>query len=424
MNDSTPRTFPSIWAKVGDWDYYVTTMTYADVAIYVRRPKQTSEKEDFKNWLQRELDDTRLRTISQYLVDQNQRFFNAIVVGIFAGDPEWYPVSISKGPTLGDVEIDERAKTSIGILRLIGSEEAFAIDGQHRVEAIKHAIKINSRLKTEEQCVIFVAHKTDKLGHERTRRLFTTLNKYARPVSTGEIVALDEDDAFAIVTRRLMEEYKPLRGGFVTFTKRQNLPVNDKKGITTTVALYQLIQALALPKGSKERAQLKIGPPKSEKINAINKGHRAFWNALIRHVPELKRVSNSKPDEELAGEYRTANGGHVLFRPAGQQAFTNAVRTMMDRGIKLNTAVRDLASTVLRLNADPWPGVLWDPLAKTMITKKAKLSENLFLYMVGQPTSHPSYDLNEEFRKATGADLRPAKQYLTTYTEETSEKDA
>ena len=50
----------------------------------------------------------------------------------------------------------------------------------------------------DEVSVIFVAHEATSQGLERTRRLFTTLNKTDRPVSKGDIIALDEDDVVAI----------------------------------------------------------------------------------------------------------------------------------------------------------------------------------------------------------------------------------
>jgi DNA sulfur modification protein DndB len=395
------QTFPSIKADLGDWTYFATTMTFAEVAKWIKRPDKTKEKDkDFKKWLQREIDSKRLNKIAKYLIEQKQRFFNAIVVGIFDGEPRWYPVSVSRTPTLGDVELSERAKTSMGVLELRGDEEAFPIDGQHRVEAIKEALKLDASVADDELCVIFVAHKTNKKGRERTRRLFTTLNKYARPVSIGEIVALDEDDVFAITTRKIVDEYEPLNKGFVTFTKTPNLPANDEKGITTTVALYQLVDTLALPKGSR-RYKLKVGPPEEETIQEIYESHCEFWNYLIKYVPALEQVTSSSPEMRLAGEFRE-NGGHLLFRPVGQQAFATAVRIMMDRDIEMDRAVLLLSSTELRLGAKPWRHVLWNPSTNNMITKHKKLAYNLFLHMAGQELSPKDYsyeDLLTDYRK-------------------------
>ena len=53
-------------------------------------------------------------------------------------------------------------------LRLDGTQTFFAIDGQHRVEGIKQALKKNSELEKEEVSIIFVAHQNDSSGMERT----------------------------------------------------------------------------------------------------------------------------------------------------------------------------------------------------------------------------------------------------------------
>jgi DNA sulfur modification protein DndB len=403
MSTDNTKTFPSIRADMGAWTYFITTLTFADVAAFIKRPKQTSEDEELKDWLQREIDPDRLKNIANYLIEHEQHFFNAIVVGIYGGEPQWYPVSVSGSPTLRDVNISERTRTSMGILCLTGDEEAFPIDGQHRVEGIKIALEHDINLANEEQCIIFVAHHTDKAGHERVRRLFATLNRYARPVSKGEIIALDQDDAFAIVTRKLTEEFAPLRRNrFATFTKTTNVPPNDKKGITTILALYDLVKTIAAPKtiaGNVERNKLIIGPPKAERINEIYKQQIAFWDSIKKHVPEIRSVINSR---KTAGDYRKDTGGHLLFRPVGQMAFANAVRIMMDRKVSMDDAVATLSKLPLELEKRPWRHVLWNPDQEKVINSNNTLAQNLFLYMLGQEPLPKKYDVEEKYKKALG----------------------
>lgn len=408
MDNSNHRMFPSLRALTGDWVYYATTMTFADINASVLPIEKIQERKDLKTWLQRKLTPKRKKEISHYLSTQKQHFFNAIVVGVFKGDPEWYPVTVNESPTLGLLELDDRTRTALGLLRLRGDEQIFAIDGQHRVEGIKAALTEKSSLASEEQCVIFVAHRTNEDGRERTRRLFSTLNRYAKPVSKGEIIALDEDDAFAIVTRKLMYEYPPLslRKGFVTFTTTTNIPASDEVCITTALALYDMVQILALPKGSRDRSKLKIGPPDAERVQETYKSQRSYWNSLRKHVSEIKETTDSNPKSKVAGRYRTQDGGHVLFRPFGQKAFTSAVRIMMDRSISLDAAVKALSKAPLDLDSAPWSGVLWNPIAKKVIWGNDTLAQNLFLYMLGQDLPQKSksepYDLVEEYRKALG----------------------
>lgn len=48
--------------------------------------------------------------------------------------------------------------------------------------------------------MLFAANLTrQEQERERTHRLFTTLNKSAKPVAKADIIALDEDDTMAII---------------------------------------------------------------------------------------------------------------------------------------------------------------------------------------------------------------------------------
>jgi len=65
----------------------------------------------------------------------------------------------------------------------------------------------------------------------RTRRLFTTLNKTAKAVTKGEIIALDEDDVMAIVVRNLVENHPHFTEQRVLIVAQANLPAtNDVHG--------------------------------------------------------------------------------------------------------------------------------------------------------------------------------------------------
>ena len=94
------------------------------------------------------------------------------------------------------------------------------------------------------QSVIFVGHKQTPAGERRTRRLFTTLNKTAKPVSKNEIIALDEDDVMAIIARRLVEFHPWFQGKRVAFNPTANLAATDTHSLTTIVNLYDVLTIL------------------------------------------------------------------------------------------------------------------------------------------------------------------------------------
>lgn len=392
--------FPCLRASMGDWWYYVTVMTLKDVNRYIQHIDKIHLRAELKTWLQREIAPERLEQIADYLLSQKQHFFNAIVAGIYQGAPDWYPLSIGENLAMPDVSLLPNDKASLGFLSLSGDEQIFAIDGQHRVEGIREALKQDTGLGAEQQCVIFVSHQETPKGRKRTRRLFSTLNKYAKPVSKGEIVALSEDDTFAIVTRKLIDEYAPLNIDFVPLTKTANIPTGEKRCVTTVLGLYDLVRTLTLTRRDPRKESLEVGPPKAANIKEIFKLSRDFWELLCTNVRPIRRVAASKPADELARNYRTEDGGHVLFRPVGMKAFAKAARTMVDRGRSWDFAVERLSKTELQLDEIPWAGVLWNSEARNIINGNEKLAQNLFLYMARQPLLPGDYDLLKQYRRA------------------------
>ena len=404
-----PTLFPCLRSRMGDWWYYITIMTFDEVKNWVKNVDQIHERKELKSWIQRELRPKRLEEIADYLSSQRQHFFNSVVVGIYRGEPGWYPIQVEKNLAMPMVELPEGSQNAFGFLLLSGDEEIFALDGQHRVEGIRLALAQKPSLSKDQQSVIFVAHQETEKGRERTRRLFSTLNKYARPVSKGELVALSEDDTFAIVTRKIIDEYQYLNISFVPLTKTANIPSNDSKCITTVLGLYDLIQKISLKRGSRDKRKLETGPADNERVQEIFSLACLFWDLLRKSVKEIKEVSDSPPNEQLAAKYRRENGGHLLFRPVGMKAFAQATRTLVDRGMTFQKAVALLSRTNLDLNTCPWSGVLWNSVANTMINKYSRLAHNLFLYMGGQPCEPESYNLLSEYRRALdnpGADLQ------------------
>lgn len=190
---------PTLKGYIGDWNYYVSLMPFKEVAQRVSLADEIHKDKGLSRMIQRKVSN-RTKDIVEYLKTQEQRFFNSIILGIYGGSPHWQEMDIDKKQIdLTEEQLDYLNRT-FGILTLSGTEKIFAIDGQHRSKAIKDAILENKSLEDEEIAVIFVAHKKTKEGEIRTRRLFSTLNRYAKPVNTSEIIALDEEDNCAIIT--------------------------------------------------------------------------------------------------------------------------------------------------------------------------------------------------------------------------------
>ncbi|MGD0487875.1 MAG: DGQHR domain-containing protein [Syntrophorhabdales bacterium] len=395
---------PAIRARMGNWWYYITTMTFKEVAERVKRVRDIHESKSLKTWIQRELKEGRTREIAEYLNSQPQRFFNAVVLGLFQGTPDWYPISVSTGHVETGVELEERVRSAFGLIKLTGHEQIFAIDGQHRVEGIKMALGLDggSKLAGEELTVIFVAHNTDELGRQRTRRLFTTLNKYAKPVSEGEIVALSEDDTFAIVTRKLVDEYPGLNSEFVPLYKTANIPAQDKRSLTSLISLYRLVRVISVPYGGRASSRLVKGPSDPTTISEFYIQVTEFWEAIKACFGQVAEVCDSRPEAEIAAKYRHRNGGHFLFRPFCLVAFARAVSVLMRRGFSVAEAVKTLATAPFEISEDPWRHVVWNPTKCNMINKNEPLVRNLLLHLAKQALAPKDFDLKAEYANAVG----------------------
>lgn len=175
---------PAIKAGMGVWKYYISTMTYAQIASYIKWPDELYMSEKFSDMVQKSIA-SNSKAICGYIETEKERFFNSLVLAVYGGEPQWYE---------GVFEQEGEEFYNIGVLEFTGEEKIFPVDGQHRVAAIKQIVGKGEKKLYEEIPVIFIAHEDSDEGRKRTRRLFTTLNRYAKPVSLSDIIALDEDD--------------------------------------------------------------------------------------------------------------------------------------------------------------------------------------------------------------------------------------
>jgi len=387
---------PGLRAHMGNWMFYITFMKMKDIACRIRVAQDIHSSRVLKELLQRQLS-SRSNELKDYLVTRPQRFFNALVVGTYAGNPQWNELAIRlpKFREAASVEVEEGA---LGILSLAGTETFFAIDGQHRVVGIREAVKVKPSLGDEEVCVIFVAGVTaehredDPEGFERTRRLFTTLNRYAKPVSKRDIIALDEDDVIAIVTRQLVEEY-PLFRDKVSVKLANNIPTTDKRSLTTIAALYDANDQY-LRNVLRGWTKFKKYRPEDSTIEEFYRSCTDLWDALTLAFPPLKVVKDARAVEDLAGPYRNERGGHLLFRPVGLLLAVRVIKHHCESGESLANAVGRIAKAPMDLAKEPWVGLLWDRQNKRIITapENQKAAERVLFYSSGGKLSRLNSD--------------------------------
>lgn len=389
MKENRKLLFPALRCVMGDSIYYATFMTFRDIDDWIKPTDEVHPNRELSAWIQRQLMGKHANKIANYLTSQKERFFSAIVVGIYGGEPSWSPLSVHGGP--GGEELTQKdtddLESSVGLLKFSGTESVFAIDGQHRVAGIKKAVQESSELLEDEIVALFVGHEKSPEGIVRTRRLFTTLNKTAQKIKPADRIALDEDDGFAIVTRRLVNEFSPLnKPRLVHFSGTAALPKTNRESLTTIVTLYNIVSDLFIRKvtiNGVSKNVFKTSRPADEDLDAVFVYLTKYWKLLIENIPLFARVLGG---EGQFGDFRTVENNHLLCRPAGQRAFAKSTQVMMTREIPMEKVVRTLSQQELWINNPRWNNILWDPISKVML-KNATLASSYLLSLAAEPAS-------------------------------------
>jgi DNA sulfur modification protein DndB len=394
---NTALLLPAIRALVGDWNYYVTTLSFAETARLIKAPDEIHERKRLAEWIQREAIESHSGAIADYIVENPQRFLGSLIVGVYGGSPNWTPLNVKVPEEEGvSAQLLQRIEGRMGLLRLSGSESLFAIDGQHRVAGIKAALnrtQDDQSIENDTVSAIFVAHdpKSDA-GMQRTRRLFTTVNKKAKIVSKSAKIALDEDDGFAIVTRRLIDSHWLFEDArkLILYSSGGSIPSTDVSSITSVVGLFEIVKDLY--GGSKDFGETR---PDEKSLTEHLELCASFFDELLKQIPEYKKVFVSRRGR--AGDYRTAATNHLLFRPIGQRAFARAVQLLISRNVAIPIGVRRLRSAEMLIQKEPWHYIVWNPIDETMITNKILLAEAQLLRLAKQPQRNSATEakLNE-----------------------------
>ena len=382
-------------------------MDLEKLATVVNFAEELHNNKQLSDMIQRQLKEHRAAQIANYLTTQTERLFNSLVIANYGGQPNWHPLSEVNNKSDGEDlrGLNEEMVESVGFLTLRGDEKLFALDGQHRLAGIKKAIEDGLEQDPyDEVPVMFVAHKNNRKGLERTRRLFTTLNKTAKPVSKGDIIALDEDDVMALSVRWLVEEKEDLFGGKrIAFVATNNMPVQNLTSLTTIGNLYDILAILfsgAKTELRKSRVALQTARPDDDELERYYTMAENIFLEMKDNFPELNEFFSSKDTEPVVRKYRGQHGGSALFRPIGLEIFSKII-TRLTNEMTLSGAIREAAKLPTDLTSQPFQGLMWDVSSKTISNSHKVTVRELLLYMLGK-AKFSEGDLLKRYRRETG----------------------
>lgn len=385
---------PAIRSHVGDWNFYSTTLSFKDVNDLVKSHNEIHESQNLSDWIQREAIEKHSNEISKYILENEQRFLGSLIIGVYDGDPQWSPLNVSfrHDHMNATEEQKEKLEGKLGFLAFSGEEKLFAIDGQHRVSGIKKALENLDRyddIKNNEVAALFVSHNQTIEGRQRTRRLFTTVNKKAKKVGDNSLIALDEDNGFAIVTRMLIDKHWLFEDerGHLSYSGSAPIQESNEKHLTSIIALYKLVIEL-YPHNNKSKF-IKERPSDSY-INEHYELCSNFFNLLLDKVREYKSVF---VDQTSSANLHRKN---LLFRPIGLRVFARATKILLLRGKTLEESITLLLNADLRLDSEVWHFILWNPIENTIENenKKVTIAETRLLNLVGENASSPKNQQN------------------------------
>ncbi len=377
--------YPALRSKMGTWEYYTVKMNASELSRNVLYASEVHEDRTLDEAIQRILNKGRVKSeIVEYLKRQPNRFFSSIVVAALAGNPKFYNVEITDDPRFSIFKGDHRLNETFGVLHFDGSEKYYALDGQHRLAAIRSLLDKNDPISEDapesfdedELSVIVVVpsgHDTNESFMQKYRRLFSNLNRYAKPMDQATNIIMDEDDTFAILTRRLISNKSFFQSDMssqkksvkIKTTKGKNLKTKDPF-FTSIETLYDMnISLLSTPQRNAEgwipdsmkKVELKNFKrfrPQDDYIDLLYEELSMYWDGLLEELPVLRTDPTKMRFHDLTNIDQDEGTDHLLFWPIGQQMLSQIARQMLDSIFPGNITSASVKNALQGLNMLEW----------------------------------------------------------------------
>jgi len=413
---------PALTGKFGNWRYYQLILKVKELVSNfgseekpdyrvkaVEEVEEIYSKSSVSKWLQRAFDPRRLDPIKNYILKQPDKYLNNLTLAIFGGSPKWFSMNLFGKVDFKSKDNFQDIEKKIGFIELKGTETLFVLDGQHRLKGLRKAYQENpSKIQDEEIVCTLIIHIATSEGRIRTRRLFSTVNRQAKPVSTGENILLDEDDASAIIVRELIENYKHFKSKeIIALAKSGNITKGDYSKFSTVMTLSDINDTLIehdkiYPKIGKTILKIR---PLDKDIKTQTKRVFDYWDKFFLLFPSALKFINDT--EENRVKYRE-DGGNFILRPIAQIAIIEVIIACEEESVNL----RKFKKLPLDLNDKFWHYILWDPYKNNMLFNRG-LVRNYIKYNLKlnlKPSELSS--LKELYKKNSGEHKLSLKKSL------------
>lgn len=335
----TRQQFPALQGEMGSRTYWVTVWPWGFVRTMIEFAQDLPDYGTLPpaEKVQRDVNFSRVqKQIVPYILNNEDRFFGALIVEGRGTRPEFKPLEGFSG---------------YGTLIMGGDYVLFALDGQHRLAAIKESCLSETDLAGESQTVILVWHESTL----KTRKLFTHVNKNARATNTAQNILLDDEDLFAEIARRLEREV-PI------FRERVNWRGNSLSATTsnvTTAPVLRLSAQLWLDEYNIRSTLMEISEAKVDEYYSEVKG---LWETIISKVKPLQEVQTG------GAEMRQLRERYIIHTPVGQQSMIHAVQMARQRDVPIEDIASRLGEVDWAKSAPLWNRIIYNPDLNRMLT--------------------------------------------------------
>ena len=339
-------TVKALRATMGNTSYYSATVR-ASTLTAIARP--ASEMDDWagksiSERMQRDLNTTRVsKEIVPYLLGSQDRFFGSIIVLVHKPKSfNFEPLNqiVKDVPAAYQNEID-----NIGFLTIDGGQLVI-LDGQHRVAAMRAVIQSpnpdNAGVGDDEVGVIFLEFESN----EKTRRIFSKVNKYAKHTSSNDDRILSEDDGCSLIGRRLLERTSsllkltyvanpdPQKSTFVGLINWKSNSIAERStDLTTFTALVTTIKDLIKYRFGSDIADLfdekkSINAPDADTLDEVYGFIESQFNEVFeKFTPYVNALDNPASVPAM----RRAHAPYsLLMKPVGFMALFKGIYQAME----------------------------------------------------------------------------------------------
>ena len=391
-----PSTHGAMKARLGDTDYYILSMKAQELVKSVTIPREMAGWEDLsiEERYQRDLNYNRVKNqIAPYFANDDTRFFGAVIVTAenFGEEVSFEPLSeIAKR---GLPRLYTSAASAIGFLTFHGGEVLIPLDGQHRLKAIEFAISGKdergrdiaaiptpcTELANEDITVILVPYNL-----RRARQIFTKVNRYAKPTTTGQRLVTDDDDILAVLSREVANDLLDAR--LVKFTN--NTLTKQDIYFTTLAIIYNCNEHIVsgnFPSGRLDKTKL----PSAEAQTLYRNKVRATWETLVEKI-DVFADALSDTSAEGDDNRREIRENNLLGKPVAQECLVRVFTRLTNHPTNLTAdeacgRLNELPWAVTQENIAVWDRVLWTGGTDgRIVTNRRNLATDLIAYLAGE----------------------------------------